>query len=117
MGVTRRRCWENDWIVEYDIRRDEYLNKEFEFLGYSFRGRRVKCRERNSFFVSFTSAVSRTAQIKTLIAWIMRKYRRYEGHKTKASNFLKSILERQPTLFAHWKMGMVGGLPNGSGVS
>lgn len=46
---------------------------------------------------------------KTLVAWAMRKYKKLEGHKTRASKFLEKISKENPKLFAHWKKGMVGG--------
>jgi RNA-directed DNA polymerase len=45
---------------------------------------------------------------KTLVAWAMRKYKRFKGHKVRASLFLEDISEKRPQLFAHWKRGMVG---------
>ena len=44
-----------------------------------------------------------------LMAWAMRKYQKMSRNKTRAAKFIKGILERQPSLFAHWKIGMVGG--------
>lgn len=45
---------------------------------------------------------------KTLVAWAMRKYKKLEGHKTRAAIFVENISKRQPGLFAHWKIGMIG---------
>ena len=45
---------------------------------------------------------------KTLVAWAMRKYKRFEGHKTRASKFLGKIAETQPGLFVHWQRGVPG---------
>lgn len=45
---------------------------------------------------------------QTLVAWVMRKYKRLKNHKTRASLFLQGIAERQPHLFVHWQRGMVG---------
>jgi RNA-directed DNA polymerase len=45
---------------------------------------------------------------QTLIAWAMRKYRRLQGHKVRASRFIEGIAKRQPHLFVHWQRGMVG---------
>jgi RNA-directed DNA polymerase len=42
-------------------RKGKYPNKEFDFLGYTFRPRVVKNRKRNSLFVSFSPAVSSKA--------------------------------------------------------
>ena len=43
-------------------RKGEYPQTSFDFLGYTFRARLVKNRQRNSLFVSFTPAVSKVAQ-------------------------------------------------------
>ena len=42
-------------------RKGHYENREFDFLGYTFRRRLCKNRKRNSLFVSFTPAVSKVA--------------------------------------------------------
>ena len=44
----------------------------------------------------------------TLVAWAMRKYKRFKGHKTRASLFLEKIAAEQPRLFVHWQNGTVG---------
>lgn len=43
-------------------RKGKYPNTSFEFLGYEFRRRLVKNSKRNSMFVNFTPAVSKTAK-------------------------------------------------------
>jgi hypothetical protein len=45
---------------------------------------------------------------KTLVKWVMRKYKKFKGHKTRAGKFMEAISKRQPSLFYHWKIGMVG---------
>lgn len=45
---------------------------------------------------------------KTLVAWARAKYKKYRGHKTRAAIFLQNLAKREPHLFAHWKIGMVG---------
>lgn len=45
---------------------------------------------------------------KTLVAWAMRKYKRLQRHKTRASLFLEKVAEEQPYLFVHWQNGTVG---------
>jgi RNA-directed DNA polymerase len=45
---------------------------------------------------------------KTLVAWVMRKYKRFRGHKTRAALFLEAISQKEPQLFVHWRMGMIG---------
>ncbi len=44
---------------------------------------------------------------KTLVAWAMRKYKRFKDRQTRASLFLEKVLEREPGLFVHWGKGMV----------
>jgi RNA-directed DNA polymerase len=43
-----------------------------------------------------------------LLAWVMRKYRRFKGHTTGASAYLHTIAEKRPQLFAHWARTTVG---------
>lgn len=45
---------------------------------------------------------------KTLVAWAMRKYKRFRNRKVWASKFLENISEKEPYLFAHWRAGMQG---------
>lgn len=44
---------------------------------------------------------------KTLVAWAKRKYKKLRG-KTRAGILLEGIAKREPRLFAHWKIGIVG---------
>jgi RNA-directed DNA polymerase len=46
---------------------------------------------------------------KTLIAWVMHKYKKFRGHKTRASNYVQKIAQKNSQMFAHWKRGMIGG--------
>ena len=41
-----------------------------------------------------------------LVRWVMRKYKRFSRHKTRAKEWLRSVYHREPTLFAHWKLGL-----------
>ncbi len=45
---------------------------------------------------------------KTLVAWVMRKYKTLQRHKTRAAIFLEKIAKKEPHLFAHWREGMEG---------
>lgn len=45
---------------------------------------------------------------KTLIAWVMRKYKHFRNRKTRASVFLEKIMKQNPNLFVHWRNGMKG---------
>jgi RNA-directed DNA polymerase len=142
-------------------RKRDYPKTEFDFLGYSYCQRSAKNTKTQKVFMSFTPAVSKSAQKSmrakirekklyrrselslddianecnpvlrgwieyygkyhrtalnsvfqhfdnTLIAWAMRKYKTLRGHKTRAANFLRKICEREPTLFAHWNLGVTG---------
>jgi RNA-directed DNA polymerase len=44
----------------------------------------------------------------TIQAWMMRKFKRYKGRKTKAGQFLERLAQERPDLFVHWKLGMRG---------
>lgn len=44
----------------------------------------------------------------TLIAWAMRKHKRFKGRKIRAILCIEQISKRRPDLFIHWKRGMVG---------
>ena len=45
---------------------------------------------------------------KSLVAWVMKKYKRFRGHKTRAAKYIKGIADKQPFLFVHWRVGMQG---------
>lgn len=45
---------------------------------------------------------------QTLMAWMLRKFKRFMGRKTKAGYALERLVRRRPDLFAHWKIGMCG---------
>ena len=45
---------------------------------------------------------------KTLVAWAMRKHKRFRNRKTWASKFMENIYNENPKLFAHWRSGMKG---------
>lgn len=40
---------------------------------------------------------------RKLRAWIMRKFKRFQSHKTRASLFLRKLARENPGLFVHWK--------------
>jgi RNA-directed DNA polymerase len=44
----------------------------------------------------------------TLVSWAMKKYRRFRYRKVWAAKFIERIVKEQPTLFAHWRAGMIG---------
>jgi RNA-directed DNA polymerase len=142
-------------------RKGKYPKTEFDFLGYTFRGRLVKKVDENKFFIGFNPAVSKQALNsmraetrqrsfrnrtdmslediaeqynpvlrgwlnyygrynrssmypmlghfnRTLVAWAMRKFKKLRSHKTRAVKFVENISKRQPSLFIHWNMGMMG---------
>ncbi|HTX77989.1 MAG TPA: group II intron reverse transcriptase/maturase [Terracidiphilus sp.] len=45
---------------------------------------------------------------QTLLAWVMRKFKRFKGHKLQASQFLQRLATERVGLFVHWQLGMTG---------
>ena len=45
---------------------------------------------------------------QTLVAWAMRKFKRFKGHKVRASQFLQQLAADRTALFVHWDIGMTG---------
>jgi hypothetical protein len=43
-----------------------------------------------------------------LVAWVMRKFKRFKGHTVRASQFLQRLAKEQQALFVHWDIGMTG---------
>lgn len=43
-----------------------------------------------------------------LRSWVMCKYKRFRGHKTRAGQYLERMAQARPTLFAHWRCGLTG---------
>ncbi|MBY0272934.1 MAG: group II intron reverse transcriptase/maturase [Alphaproteobacteria bacterium] len=41
-----------------------------------------------------------------LIRWVMRKYKRFQGHKQRAKHWLGCVRKREPGLFIHWRLGL-----------
>jgi group II intron reverse transcriptase/maturase len=44
----------------------------------------------------------------TLVAWAMRKLKRFKGHKILAGRFFERLAKERSDLFVHWHNGMVG---------
>jgi RNA-directed DNA polymerase len=44
----------------------------------------------------------------TLLAWAMRKFKRFKAHKVRAGRFLQRLAVERPDLFVHWQLGMRG---------
>ena len=44
----------------------------------------------------------------TLLAWAMRKFKRFKAHKIRAGKFLQRLAADKPDLFAHWQLGLTG---------
>lgn len=42
----------------------------------------------------------------SLVRWVMRKFKRFKGHQTRAKEWLRSVARRTPNLFVHWKLGL-----------
>ncbi len=45
---------------------------------------------------------------QTLVAWAMRKFKRFKGHKVRASQSLQRLAAEHRALFVHWDIGMTG---------
>jgi hypothetical protein len=45
---------------------------------------------------------------QTLVAWAMRKFKRYRRRKVRASRFLRRLVRDHAGLFVHWQLGMTG---------
>jgi hypothetical protein len=43
-----------------------------------------------------------------LLAWVMRKFKRFKAHKIRASRFLQKLAQENAGLFVHWRLGMTG---------
>ena len=41
-----------------------------------------------------------------LIRWVRRKYKRNEGHKSRAKYWLGRVRSRESHLFVHWRLGL-----------
>lgn len=44
----------------------------------------------------------------TLVAWAMRKFKRFRGRKVRAGRLFERLSKERADLFAHWKIGMTG---------
>jgi hypothetical protein len=45
---------------------------------------------------------------QTLMAWALRKFKRFKRHKVQASQFLQRLARECVDLFVHWQIGMTG---------
>jgi hypothetical protein len=43
-----------------------------------------------------------------VVAWAMRKFKRFKNHKVRASQFFQRLPAERSDLFAHWNLGMTG---------
>lgn len=44
---------------------------------------------------------------KILVKWAMKKYKRYKRHKIRAIKYIMGIARNNPSLFAHWEIGII----------
>ena len=44
----------------------------------------------------------------TLLRWAMRKFKRFNAHKVRASHFLQKLARGDMGLFVHWRIGLTG---------
>ena len=45
---------------------------------------------------------------QTLVAWVMRKFKRFKDHQVRASQFLQRLATERRALFVHWDIDMPG---------
>jgi hypothetical protein len=45
---------------------------------------------------------------QTLLAWALRKFKRFRAHKIRASQFSQKLSRQSAHLFVHWRLGMTG---------
>jgi RNA-directed DNA polymerase len=45
---------------------------------------------------------------QTLLAWAMRKYKRFKARKIRASQTLQRLVRDKASLFVHWRLGTFG---------
>ena len=45
---------------------------------------------------------------QTLVAWVMRKFKRFKGHKIRAIRFIQRLAKERVDLFAIWQIGRIG---------
>lgn len=43
---------------------------------------------------------------RVLVLWARKKYKRFKHHQRNATQWLRAIAKRQPSLFVHWQMGL-----------
>ena len=105
VGVTRKRCWQSNWVLEFDIKGlfdnipHDLLMKAVHIRGWlQYYGR---------YCPSAMYAMCRHVN-KTLVRWAMWKFKGLRRHKIRASIFLQRIAAQNSNLFAHWKQMMVG---------
>ena len=48
---------------------------------------------------------------QTLVAWVMRKFKRFKSHKVRASQFLQRLATELKALFVHRNIGMTDSRP------
>jgi hypothetical protein len=44
----------------------------------------------------------------TLLTWLMRKFKRFTGHKIRAGRFLQRLAAGRPDPFVHWRLHITG---------
>ena len=45
---------------------------------------------------------------QTLLAWAIRKFKRFTGRRVAAARFLERLVKTRADLFVHWHIGMIG---------
>jgi RNA-directed DNA polymerase len=80
-------------------------DKSIEDLGHMF-GPEIRgwinyyCRFHKSAFGPVARHLNRA-----LARWVMRKFKRFRGHRSRAIQWLRRLARRQPNIFPHWQAG------------
>jgi RNA-directed DNA polymerase len=56
------------------------------------------------FYASTFEVVARYIN-RAIVRWAMRKFKKLRTHKTRATEWVRSVAKQRPHLFAHWRLG------------
>ena len=72
-------------------------------------GRRFKTLIATAFLIQIVAQQIMLRYVNlTVLRWVMRKFKRFQGRKVGAANFLEKLVRIQPSLFEHWRIRMIG---------
>jgi RNA-directed DNA polymerase len=97
VGITRQRCWKYDWVLEYDIK------GLFDNLDHGLLMKAVNKHTDNKWVILYMERWLKTP-MQLPDGSLLSKV----SSKTRAGALLEKIAEKEPYLFAHWKLGIGG---------